>query len=132
MASKKDGGKRKSRPAKAAAPAAPTDNGGKKVTRNARGQIQPGSVLNPTGRPKSARSKLSESFIAALAKDFEENGQRAIRSVRMSKPGEYLRVIASIVPKQVETEDEDGNAVGVALITKGAIEALIERGQSDG
>lgn len=124
-------GKKAARKKAAPPSAAPVTTGTKKVERNEKGQIKPGSALNPNGRPKSSRHKLSENFIQALANDFEKHGIDAIQSVRRSKPGEYLRVISSIVPKQLETEDEDGNTVGVALITRGAIEAIIERGRSE-
>lgn len=60
-------------------------------------QFKPG---NP-GRPKGARNKLSEQFIAALAADFEAHGVRAIERVREAEPGTYLRVIARFVPATV-------------------------------
>src|SRR5262245_486421 len=89
------------------------------VLRNEKGHLLPGSVLNPNGRPKSSRHRLTESFVKALADDFELHGIKAIEAVRDEKPGEYLRVIAAVLPKQLDSgEDEDGNAVGVALITR--------------
>lgn len=54
------------------------------------------------GRPKGARNKLGEDFIKALQEDFEENGKVAIATVRAEKPDAYLKVIASILPKQAE------------------------------
>lgn len=55
---------------------------------------------NP-GRPKGARNKLNEQFIAALAADFEAHGVRVIERVREDEPGTYLRVIARFVPATV-------------------------------
>ena len=104
------------------------------VERGERGRVLPGSVLNPKGRPKSSRHKLSEDFISKLAQDFAEHGMSAIETVRKEEPAQYLRVVAAIVPKTLElddAEDEDG-VFGVALITKSAITALIERGRQDG
>jgi hypothetical protein len=47
----------------------------------------------------------------------------------------YIRTIAALVPKAFDLgndEDEDGNKViGVALITRDAIEAIIERGRNE-
>ena len=60
-------------------------------------QFKPG---NP-GRPKGARNKLGEQFIAALAADFEAHGVRVIERVREEEPGTYLRVIARFVPATV-------------------------------
>jgi hypothetical protein len=56
---------------------------------------------NGGGRPKGARNKLAEAFIQALADDFETNGVRAIEVVRAEKPDQYLKVIASLLPKEM-------------------------------
>jgi hypothetical protein len=53
------------------------------------------------GRPKGARNKLSEAFIEALRDDFVENGVAAIAVVRAEKPDQYLKVIASLMSKDV-------------------------------
>ena len=76
-----------------------------------------------------ARSKLSESFLVDLHDVFLERGKAAIEEVCKDKPAEFLRVIAAVLPKQLEAEDDDGNVYGVALITSNAIEAIIERGR---
>lgn len=60
-------------------------------------QFKPG---NP-GRPKGSRNKLGEDFIAALHEDFQAHGKAAIVKVRAEKPDQYLKVIASIVPKDL-------------------------------
>lgn len=65
-------------------------------------RIKPGEVRNPKGRPKGSRNKLGESFIAALADDFEAHGIAAIVAVREKRPSDYLKVIASLVPQQIE------------------------------
>jgi hypothetical protein len=67
-------------------------------------QFQPGNSGGP-GRPKGARHKLKELFVAALANDFEEHGIEAIKSARTEKPDTYLKVIASILPKEHTGED---------------------------
>lgn len=53
------------------------------------------------GRPKGARSKLGEQFLEALQKDFEANGVGAIEVVRADRPQDYLKIIASLMPKDV-------------------------------
>jgi len=60
-------------------------------------QFKPG---NP-GRPKGARNKLGEAFIEALHEDFNEHGVSVIAKVRDEKPDQYLKVIASILPKDL-------------------------------
>lgn len=55
---------------------------------------------NP-GRPKGARNQLTENFVKALNDDFMQHGVSAIETVRAEKPDQYLKVIASLVPKDV-------------------------------
>ena len=60
---------------------------------------------NRAGRPKGSKHKLSADFITALCKDFEENGPEVIALVRVDKPADYLKIIASIVPKELTIRD---------------------------
>jgi hypothetical protein len=53
------------------------------------------------GRTKGARNKLGEAFIQALHDDFEAHGIEAVIKVRDEKPDQYLKVIASLLPKDV-------------------------------
>ena len=57
---------------------------------------KPGQSGNPAGRPKSARSKLSEDFFKALHEDFEQNGVAAIQIMRAERPQDYAKMIASL------------------------------------
>lgn len=65
---------------------------------------------NP-GRPKGSRNKLGEDFLKALQADFERDGAAAIVAVRTEKPDAYLKVIASILPKQVDFGDDTQSAL---------------------
>ena len=56
---------------------------------------------NRLGRPKGSKHKLSEEFVAALCEDFEQQGSDVIKTVRTEKPADYLRVIASVIPKDL-------------------------------
>src|SRR5262249_20974794 len=61
----------------------------------------PGESGNPKGRPLGSRNKLSEKFILALHDDFEEHGSAVIAQVRQERPEIYLKVIASLVPREL-------------------------------
>lgn len=81
------------------------DNTGRKQD----GTFAPGISGNPAGRPKGARSKLSDAFLEALLADFEKAseddktlGAKAIAAMRADKPNEYARMIASILAKEVD------------------------------
>ena len=57
------------------------------------------------GRPREARDRLSRAFLYGLAGDFDKNGIWAIERVRKKDPATYLRVIASLQPKEFEVSD---------------------------
>ncbi|NVN06051.1 hypothetical protein HW509_10690 [Asaia spathodeae] len=80
--------------------------------------FKPGNNANPAGRPKGTRNKLSENFVAALYADFEANGQQAIEMMRIEKPGDYVKVVASLVPSQFQAVDGDGEAAGLQIIIR--------------
>ena len=65
------------------------------------GRFLPGVSGNPAGKPKGARTKLGEQFLSALQEDFEANGVAAIQTVRETRPQDYLKVIASLMPKDL-------------------------------
>ncbi len=57
------------------------------------------------GRPKGAKNRLSWSFLSALADDFEQFGVETIRICRIERPHEYLKVVAGLMPKELEFTD---------------------------
>lgn len=60
-------------------------------------QFKPGN----SGRPKGSRNKLGEAFLADMLADWEQNGPEVIQKVRADKPDQYLKVVASILPKEM-------------------------------
>ncbi|MBX5143199.1 hypothetical protein HJB79_31315 [Rhizobium lentis] len=61
----------------------------------------PGQSGNPAGRPKGSRNKLGEQFIEDLYADWQANGVETLQRVREEKPDQYLKVVASILPKDL-------------------------------
>ena len=62
---------------------------------------QPGQSGNPAGRPRGSRNRLGEAFVDDLFADWRENGSQVIVAVRKADPSTYLRVVASILPKEL-------------------------------
>ncbi len=84
---------------------------------------QKGQSGNPAGRPKGARSQLPELFLSKLYDSFKLKGDAAIERMIEDKPNEYVRVIASLLPKellvkQANTLDGMSDAELTALIER--------------
>jgi Family of unknown function (DUF5681) len=65
-------------------------------------RFKPGQSGNPRGRPRGSRHKISEAFIADLLADYEKHGRQTLDRMRKEDPTAYIRMIASLVPKQIE------------------------------
>lgn len=63
------------------------------------------------GRPKGARAKLGEAFLQAMQDSFAQYGPETIETVRTEKPDQYLKVVASILPKELELSDDTMQAM---------------------
>lgn len=61
-----------------------------------------GQSGNPAGRPKGSRNKFAEQFLTDFVADWKEGGADTIKKVREDDPSTYLRVAASILPKEIE------------------------------
>lgn len=64
-------------------------------------QFKPGQSGNPNGKPKGSRNKLGEQFLADMYADWKEHGVATIEAVRTQKPDAYLKVVASILPRDL-------------------------------
>ena len=69
-------------------------------------QFKVGNPGGP-GRPLGSKNRLSEYFLHELAYHFEKHRKEAIERVFNDRLGEYLRIIASLVPKELALEISD-------------------------
>jgi hypothetical protein len=67
------------------------------------GQFVVGNKASP-GR-KGARNRLHADFVVALQAHFQERGAAAIEIVYRESPRDYLKVIASVLPRELIVED---------------------------
>jgi hypothetical protein len=66
-------------------------------------QFKPGDPRTKTGgRRKGSRDRISTALLEAIAEDFEKFGTEAVRITRAEKPTEYLRICASLLPREFE------------------------------
>ncbi len=64
---------------------------------------QKGQSGNPGGLSKGSRRILSDAFIRALARDFEQHGEQVLETLRKNDPATYFRGIIALMPKEVES-----------------------------
>ena len=99
--------------------------------------FRPGQSGNPLGRPRGARDKLGSAFVQALADDFQVHGTKVIAKVRRDRPHDYLKIVASTIPKDAPEEpllsrspdqfsDEELTAIIVNGLTDEQLRAVID------
>jgi hypothetical protein len=54
-----------------------------------------------SGRKPGSKNHLHRDFIDALAADFAEHGAGVVAIARVEEPIQYLKVIASVIPKEL-------------------------------
>lgn len=81
----------------------------------AKGLVKKGEVRNPAGRAKGSRNKFAAAFIEDFYKDWQEKGAEAVKQVREKDPAAYLRVGASLIPKEFTFKDNSDEAVDALL-----------------
>jgi hypothetical protein len=72
-------------------------------------------------RPKGAKNRLQGDFVRALADDFAEQGADVIRIARIEEPVAYLKIVASLMPKELTM------STAVSDIPDDELDALIEQ-----
>ncbi|MGE0235884.1 hypothetical protein [Methylocystis sp.] len=79
--------------------------------RDAKGQLLPGHTLWRNHLPKTtrkgSRNLFPKAFVKALRDDYELHGATAIENCRISDTAAYLRLIASLLPKEIPKRPEE-------------------------
>lgn len=62
----------------------------------------PGTPARPPApRPKRAKKTLGDGFLEAIRADFRAHGAGVIAEVRTEKPDQYLKIVLSVLPKDL-------------------------------
>ncbi len=82
---------------------------------------EPGQSGNPKGRPTGSRNKLSETFLADMYETWQEKGKEALGRMIEEKPGDFVRVVASLMPKDIKVSTDPW-----ADVSDGELSAMLE------
>ena len=78
---------------------------------------------NGGGRKKGSRNKLTDLFLAAVFEDFDEHGVPALQSLREKDPVNYLRLVSSLIPRELVLQRE--READFSHLTIGEIEDML-------
>jgi len=68
------------------------------------GRFVPGVSGNPKGRPKGARTHLSQKFFDDLAQAWDNSGEQILRDMAANDPSALAKMIAALQPKMQDIE----------------------------
>ena len=70
--------------------------------RDEKGRFAKGnSLAGQGGRPKGSRHRISEAFLKDFHDDWKEHGAGAIKKAREKDPAQYVKIAASLLPKDI-------------------------------
>jgi 16S rRNA C967 or C1407 C5-methylase (RsmB/RsmF family) len=93
-------------------------------TRDTNGRFLTGNIGG--GRPKGSRNRLSDVLLSVVVDDFAEHGAEAIAQLRQKDPATYLRLVASLVPRELIVAREEAPPVDYAELTDAEVVRLLE------
>ncbi|MFZ2142726.1 MAG: hypothetical protein WAV78_38290 [Xanthobacteraceae bacterium] len=67
-------------------------------------KFKPGPDARRTGRPAGIRNHLNKAFLQDLLDEWHEHGRAALRIMRAEEPAMFVRVVASLVPRELILE----------------------------
>ncbi len=66
--------------------------------------FKPGQSGNPKGRERGSKNHITKAFLEALTEDFLAHGKDVIERVRKERPEVYLKLVALLVPKDLDVK----------------------------
>lgn len=88
------------------------DNSIKKAPGPGRPFVPGDPRINRKGRAVGSKNKFGEAFIDAMLLDFMEHGPSVIETCRTKDPSTYIRVAATLLPRQIEQEIDINDSSG--------------------
>jgi hypothetical protein len=83
-------------------------------------RFKPGRKGGP-GRPAGIRNHLNKAFLQDLLEEWHEHGRAALKIMRVEEPAMFVRVVASLVPREFILEH------GIAAdLDDGALEQTLD------
>ena len=68
--------------------------------------FQPGQSGNPKGRKPGSKQKLADAFVDDMYTAWKTRGRAAIEQVIDERPHEFIKAVASLMPKEVTIRTE--------------------------
>lgn len=94
------------------------------TTRDERGRFKTGNIGG--GRPKGSRNKLSDVLLSVIVDDFVEYGADAVARLRERDPATYLRLVASLVPRELILQREEQAVSDYVALTDAELVEMLE------
>jgi hypothetical protein len=82
-----------------------------------------GPTPNPLGRKRGTPNKFSRAFLSDVADKWHAHGADVLEEVRRNDPGTFLRVCASLVPREILLTTQAGTPV--AQMSETELQAVI-------
>jgi hypothetical protein len=96
------------------------------TTRGPDGRFQTGN--SGGGRSKGSRNKITDLLMTTIVNDFAAHGADAIERLRQSDPASYLRIVTSLVPRELILQREVRPVMDYAELTDDEfIEILVDQ-----
>jgi len=81
-------------------------------------QFRPGTSGNLNGRGLGVRNRLNRRFVFALSRAWEQHGVEALQRVIAEEPVQFIKIVASLCPREVTLDASDDLRSALARLGK--------------